>query len=167
MTMQSNLLMKPTAIIRGDHLVMNLPDAVNPVVWQFDVARVQAASIEVRANDQHQYVLRLKSVDGSTQDIATYGTRDAAVHVLSVIHGAFLPVQQGSGAVQENMRTQEVSGLPRRSWIVAGVAFVLFVLMVSVLFRGASTTNTAPDSVSAPPVGVPLPADDVLRGRMP
>lgn len=152
-----------SAAIRGDHLVLNLPDAVNPVVWQFDLSRARSSSIEA-VPDAKGYAIRLKTAEGQVHDIAIYGSRDRAVLVLATVHETLAGDRGGRYVAAE-------SDSKTGNWRLAVAAFLVLVILMALLFwvfAGAGTHGRGSVANDAPiPSGVPMSAEDVLKGRAP
>lgn len=147
------------ASIRDQMLVLNLPNAVNPTVWQFDLARARTSGIDVVQNDKGQYQLRLKTADGEMHEIAVYAARDGAVAVLDLIHGTLA----GAGASAQAPESASTN------WQLAALTVLVFVLLCSFvlsLFPGTGD-RAASVATDAPALGTPQSAEDVLRGRVP
>lgn len=164
----------PSSAIRNETLVLTLPDAVNPVVWQFDLSSVRASAIEVQAHEGLN-LLRLKTPRGEVHDIAAYVDRDRAVAVLSIIHRTLA----GDGASNTNSRALVTSdtnaapvsvGAAKGNWPLAVCAVIVLVLCLylGTLMRPPPLPGPAPAATpTAETIGVPQSADDVLRGRAP
>lgn len=171
----SAVLDTPSSAIRNETLVLTLPDAVNPVVWQFDLSSVRASAIEVQAHGGLN-LLRLKTPRGEVHDIAAYVDRDRAVAVLSIIHRTLAGDVATSNANSPALVTSEggavptFPGAPKGNWPLAVCAVIVLVLCLylGTFMRPPSLTGTAPvPAPAAETIGVPQSADDVLRGRTP
>jgi hypothetical protein len=156
----------PGAAVRGDTLVLTLPDAVNPVVWQFDLSSVKASALEVNAVGDG-FALRLKTPRGEVHDIAAYAVRDQAIHILSLVHQALAANTNAPVVVAKEQRSFRGS-----NWPLAASAIVIFItlyLLLSSLQLASDSGASVPvvsDAVSMP-VGEAVSADDILQGRGP
>ena len=76
-----------TAKVVDGNLILNLPDAINPVIWRMELGNVKASALEVRAND-NLFLLALKTPKGEVHDIAPFENRDRAVYALMQVSHA-------------------------------------------------------------------------------
>lgn len=141
---------KPKISVRDQMLVLTLPDAVTPALWQLDLAATRTSVIEV-IEQNGQYVLRFKNAGtGVAQDIAVYATRAGAVDVMMRVHEV-LAGRYGWGRI-----------LGRLGYMI-GALLLLWVLLNIVAFLAMSSGQDG--VVSQPSIGVPQSADDVLLNR--
>ena len=64
-------------------LILSLPDALAPIVWQMDLEKAKASALEVRRlNDGAQHSLALKTPRGEEVEVATFEERSAAIEGL-------------------------------------------------------------------------------------
>lgn len=77
-----------TAKVIDGILILSLPDAVSPVVWQMELGQSKSSAIEIRDAENSQFVLTLKTPRQDVIDIATYASRDAALKALMVTSSA-------------------------------------------------------------------------------
>lgn len=66
-------------------LVLSLPDAIHPVVWQMELGQSKSSALEIRDNDHGEYVLTLKTPRQDVLDIAIYADRDDALQALMTV----------------------------------------------------------------------------------
>lgn len=164
----SNLALVPSAAIRNETLVLNLPDAVNPVVWQFDLSTVRASAIELNGGPDG-FILRLKTPRGETHDIAIYAQRDQAVSVLTVINQTLVgDTPKGAKVTAATAAPEETSG----NWPLAVCALLLLVVIfwgLGRLLPPPTASSVAEQTIATPSIksGQPQSADDVLQGRVP
>ncbi len=170
-----------SASVVDGKLILSFPNALTPVVWQMDLTQAKASALEVREDkDGGAFMLTLKKPEGETTDIASFEKRTQAVEglmaaskALENAHGHIRPVTgvQSSGGGNQQAKTKS-SG----KWIPAVIAIVLLVVLFGVWgslapyspgnsvqqpgFNPASTTSPPADTA-----GVPISADDFLRGR--
>lgn len=157
--------LRPDAAVRGDTLVLSLPDAMTPVVWQFDLSSVKASALEVNPCDGG-FMLRLKTPRGEMHDIASYAIRDQAVDVLSLVHRALVTggLSKQRGAIRDEDR------VPRRSqWRMAVSGVLIFIAVMWVMTSmfpppSAGGVNAGSGSVPVLESGQPMSADEILGG---
>ncbi len=186
--------LKPSAKVIDGILVLSLPDAVTPVVWKMDFGATKASAIEVRAgnNDNHDLVLKTPKADAYT--IASYDKASLATRALMAITTAMNNSQghinpyKGNGLpvpIYSQPRARKSAGniiLKTLKWLflLLAVIALLFVASIAVpLFFGGSDNTTqitqttrAPamrtqddNSTARSSVGEPVSADDFLLGR--
>lgn len=79
----------PTAKVVDGLLILSLPDAICPVVWQMDVTQSKSSALEVRPNDGDTTVhLVLKTPRQDVLEVAQYQTREQAVKALLAVSAA-------------------------------------------------------------------------------
>ena len=91
-------LVSSAKVIDGT-LILTLPDAVRPVVWQMQLGQTKSSALEVREQGGN-WVLFLKTPRMDVLEIAPFSTKDAAVHALIAVSKAMEKAsgQMGSGA---------------------------------------------------------------------
>jgi hypothetical protein len=140
---------KPRIAVRDQMLVLTLPDAQTPSVWQLDMASVRGSVIEVVAQGNN-HVLRFRNVSsGTTQDIAVYPNRDGALAVMTQLHNV---LSRGWGTRL----------MVKIGYVVGGI-LLLWVLLNIIAFIGMATQRGGIESQVSP--GVAQSADDVLKAR--
>ncbi len=162
-------------------LILSLPDATSPVVWQMDLGQVRASALEVREKEGGSFVLTLKTPRGDVNDIAPFATRAQAVKALMVAAQA---LEQGRGQIRPGGIANDDSGASAASpgkksgrggkWLAALAGGILLLIIFNVLLgqapkkttfgAGGKTEAAGPDTAQGA-VGVPLSADEFLRGR--
>lgn len=165
---------KNTASVVDGKLILSFPKAQTPTLWQMDLNDAKTSALEVKSSANDCYTLCMKPTKGDAVDIATFSKQDGALEGLMAVskalekaHGQFS--SKGEGA-------PVVITAPIKLWkkilMFLGGFFVLFFIW-SVLQVGSyqNTGYVAPTgaplgSVSpAPQSGVPMSADDFLRGQ--
>ncbi len=170
-----------SASVVDGKLILSFPEALNPVVWQMDLGEAKSSALEVVENGKDGgHKLTLTTHKGESIDIAPFEQREHAVDGLKMIakalenaHGQIRPAP--SGATND---TYSHHGAPRkRKWVTIALSLVgLFVLLnIWAAMTGQTdgnqynATTTASDqnsaASSANDAGVPISADDFLRGR--
>jgi len=92
-----------TAKVIDGILVLSLPDAVTPVVWQMELGQSKSSALEIRKSDDGLFVLTLKTTRQDVQDIASYENRDRAIKALLVVSSAMEKAQGQLKAANGNM----------------------------------------------------------------
>lgn len=165
-------------------LILSLPHALTPVVWQMDMTQAKASALEVRENGgKNTFSLILKTPRGEDTEIAPFETRAQAVEALMSVARALenaqgqirpFPETTGLGGGEAAYRPAKSRSLGK--W-VAGILSVLLLLILvniwgSLLPRdpeGVSGRPIDPVSLDSAPAakssGVPVSADDFLNGQ--
>jgi len=121
-------------------LILSLPDASTPVVWQMDLTQTKASALEVRHNqDKTVFTLTLKTPKGETLDIAPFDSREFAVEGLMA---ASFALENAHGQIRDfpaecandQPRTRYIGSKPKsgagKKWLIAfGALFALFILL--------------------------------------
>jgi len=167
-------------------LVLSLPGAQTPTVWQMDLKSIKASALEVQEtitkggkgeDDKASYTLVLKKSASDKQDVAVFAAKDDALDALMVASKAMAGAHgQISGAASEGGNAAP-SPRKKRGWlvpvIVIGVIILLLALLMGSMPKPANMMQQsayAPGAGSTPSsagqsAGVPVSADDFLRGR--
>ena len=174
-----------SAKVVDGNLIISLPDAMTPVVWRMELGSVKASALEVRTNaSDGTFVLSLKTPKGDVHDVAPFDSKDIAVRALMRVSNALqgaagrmsAPVQAtGVSSAQEIPSRPAISGGAGPAsfkWLIAlvGVIVVIFLFsQMSTMARqyalsGGSQQDTSAANPSGTASGVPLSAEDELRG---
>lgn len=176
----------PSAKIVDGILVITLPDAIRPVVWQLELGLSKSSAMEVREQNDGTFVLMLKTPRQDVQEIAPYATRDQAVRALLTISKALegaqgrlriansnnpnhLPaVIPGMSAVTGSANPRSTDPNTKTMRIIVGVLIAIALIYAFTRLSPPSPTSSSADdaipTASAPaPAGVPLSADDYLN----
>jgi hypothetical protein len=180
-----------SASIVDGKLVLSLPDALSPVVWQMDLAQAKASALEVLHNEETgQHSLSLKTPKGEKLEVAVFSERAHAVeglmaasNALKNAHGQIRP--HSNDTQTHPAPAANMPGAPKRSApthprntgkrimgtiLALAVLFIMFTIWSSVMPRPVTTgggptatgaTATNPQDAS----GVPVSADAFLRGQ--
>jgi hypothetical protein len=169
-----------SAQVVDGNLILTLPDAINPVIWRMELGNVRTSALEVRANDNH-YLLALKTPKGDVHDIAPFESRESAIHALMQVSKA-LGKADGKIAPQSAQQSSTpATSLPTQEsqksgngfkWIAAFGTILILIFLFSFAsrlapkseFLGSVTDQTSAPSGRAGEAGVPLSADQELRG---
>lgn len=173
----------PNAKVVDGVLILSLPDALTPVVWQMELGQSRSSALEVREQENSRFVLTLKTPRQDVQDIATYSKRDLAVKALMIIsqalekaQGQIKPVSSETGRNLVTVRQQETSSnvnfwknfifkVLKVCAVLGGVALVLFILSLIIFAFISPSGDTASISQNSNLENVPVSADDFLEGR--
>ncbi len=173
-----------TARVVDGKLILSLPGAQTPVVWQMDLDQAKASALEVRSDDKKGlYTLSLKTPRGAADDIADFTSKDEAVDGLlaasAALENAHGQIRPSGGVNMTPSNSNAPQAQPKKSggwkkWLLALVVLIglwfLFTLSATILpqapgtYTGASTEQAAESAQSArESQGVPVSADDFLR----
>lgn len=170
-----------SASVVDGKLILSLPHAITPVVWQMDLDHAKASALEVREGQQAGiFTLTLKTPRGEAVDIAPFQTRDqaidglmAAANALKNAQGQIRPVNTNinHASSQTNMAGQQPR--PRHQWLSALLGVLLLFTLLGVWSAMTPPAPMGTDPGDAPPAtnlqqtepGVPLSADEFLKGR--
>lgn len=169
--------LQSTAKVVDGNLILSLPDAINPIVWRMELGSVKSSALEVRAND-NDYLLTLKTPRGDVHDIAPFSNREQAVYALMRVsealekaEGKMAPIATSTQATSQPAAQSTPAGY---KWLIALGCVVGVIFLLSYISGSATrtigeeqSTGTAVDAPNAgnnAESGVPLSADDYLRG---
>lgn len=178
-----------SASVVDGKLILSLPDAATPVVWQMDLEQARSSALEVREDAASgRFVLALKTQKGENVDIASYEEKAAAVKALMTTskalenaHGKIRPVSAVSGGNDGANAQQYAAPVNHRapaqqnsSVASAILAVLLIVILISAwafsipkasdTIARARSTNTGA-SAGPTDTGVPVSADDFFNKR--
>ncbi len=164
-------------------LILSLPTAQTPVVWQMDLENAQSAAFTIQEDKKKKnFSLVLKAQDGSIDEIAPFDDKESAVEILmetsSVLQNAHGAIKSGGTAasntnVAPSQSKNNTEGGSDK--LGAFLAFALVVVLILIWTISSSTpskisdvagTNAASGSVEPrQSSGVPVSADDFLSNR--
>ncbi|MBX2834398.1 MAG: hypothetical protein KTR28_05460 [Micavibrio sp.] len=173
-----------SARIVDGKLILSLPDAETPVVWQMDLTQSKASALEVRKDDEGKiFTLTLKTPKGDLVEIAPFISKEYAVEglmaassALGNAHGAIRAPNESvadGASVSYNIGQKKKSGLGKKLLIIFGVIFTLVILLMlwsatapKLPASGYPQQYGAASAPSAPPanqrIGEAVSADDFL-----
>ncbi len=165
-----------SAKIVGEKIILSLPNATNPVVWQMDLNAAQSASFTIQEDKKKKtFNLVLKKDDGVTEDIAPFDTKEIAVSVLMDTADALQNANNNIPEVAIGATMQQSASSDKKNdRIGALLAFVLVIVLFGIWLISASnnpplqeiaqgsSNNSASASDAA---GVAVSADDFLNQR--
>ncbi|MGH1404600.1 MAG: hypothetical protein ACRBDL_10185 [Alphaproteobacteria bacterium] len=182
---QNNATQSSISIVDGK-LILSLPNATSPVVWQMDLGAAQSSSFTINEDKKKkQFALISKNQDGNAEDIATFSDKDTAISVLMETASA---LQNAHGQIKSepiatitpaNMAAQGIlAGAPANdtkndklgALLAVGLIIVLFAIWAISATKSSSLEelSSAPSSTPAQnsdATGVPVSADDFLNNR--
>lgn len=161
-----------SACVVDGTLVLTLPDAISPVVWRMDLGQAKASALEVRENEDKTFSLVLKTPRGDVNDIAPFAQRQQAVRALMAVSHA-MEHAHGQTRQVSMAAANDSGGRGKGRFLTSLIAVALLVFLIFV-FVGmgppvvpvadvAGPGNASVGGQSQP--GVPVSADDFLRGR--
>lgn len=166
-------------------LILTLPDAIRPVVWQMQLGQTKSSALEVREQND-AWVLLLKTPRADVMEIAPFDSKDKAVRALLTVSRA---MEKAHGQIAPNSGTYPVPAIipscGRFSWLcnlLKGVlyAFLALIILIALLvgYLRLSQSNTDVGQATAPiqaemppvtageaPVGAAISADDFLNNQ--
>lgn len=179
--------LKNTANVVEGKLILSLPTAISPVVWQMDLDQTKASALEVIHNTEaNTYSLNLKTTSTKVNTIATFDDKETAVNALMAASSALesaqgqmrtqSPIQEGSNIhANTNTAPKKSGGLLKILTLTIGIILLLWILitLISSIIRPIETqpfaANTVNGSEQISPAenarqstGVPVSADDFL-----
>lgn len=178
---QSQALVSTASIVDGK-IILSLPDAYTPVVWQMDLQEAKSSALEVKEDTKsNRFTLSLKNQKGEGIDIASYEDRSAAVNALMAAsqalesgHGKIRPqviqaVNPNNAANYGNF-SSPAPQLQNSKDNKAGAVLATLMIIVLVLawtFSIPKSSETVLRSARTSPAatgetGVPVSADDFL-----
>ncbi len=167
------------------HLILSLPNAIDPVVWRMALTKIGTASFEVKpVKGKENYKLVLKPKKGAAELIAPFETKDEALEALVHASNA-LQRPEGEVAVaasteaskNSNVQIQSRTHKPNsKKWFYLLAGFLLVIGLY--LYLASQIPNRVSDfgsdvvsnqtgtqkSGGGAKTGVPLSADDFLSG---
>ena len=163
-------------------LILSLPDALEPVVWQMDLEQAQSAAFTVKEDKKSKsFKLVFKAEGGKTEEIAPFADKQSAMDVLMETSEA---LQNAQGQIRTAASTSEATakmgafGTEKGDKLgaVLAVALIIFLVLSWIIFssvpekladtkRELGTYGTSASSTSRDSSGVPVSADDFLSNR--
>lgn len=181
---------KTTASVVDGKLILSMPDARIPAVWQMDMEEAKSSALQVREDKEAKsFGLYFKSQQGVDNEIASYEKKQDAVDALMSIssalenaHGKIRPAAFVSGvqaapvvgtaniaAAPVNQQDNESGGGKAGAFIAVAMICILVVAWAFSIPRASNSvlkSRVGASSASAKPQsGVPVSADAFLSGR--
>ena len=175
----------PSAKVIDGTLILTLPDAIRPVVWQMQLGQTKSSALEVREQDGN-WVLVLKTPRADVLEIAPFEAKAKAVKALMAVSRAMEKAQGQLGSYSGDPAypvPAVIPGCRRFGWlcrILRGTlyAFLAIVLLLALIYGflrfsapiNGTEASLAPAQTEAAPtvqesVGEPVSADDFLNNR--
>ncbi len=184
MIRKKNAPLTSSAEVVDNHLIIALPNAIEPVVWRMELDKVGTASFEIKEiKTSGHYKFNLKPKKGTAEIIATFETKDDALNALVQSSDAMQNPVTSSNVKTKNDKEQKINIVtsaapqsePKSKGINKWVKLLLGLLIVVGLYaylmslmpnriNNLSDSPAATPSSSTPQTGVPLSADDFLNG---
>tara|TARA_R110002095_G_scaffold75556_5_gene64502 strand:- start:625 stop:1182 length:558 start_codon:yes stop_codon:yes gene_type:complete len=181
-TVQKTDTLTSTIKIVDSKLILSLPTAQMPVVWQMDLDKAQSAAFTIKENKGDKNFSLVLTQDGNMNDIAFFDDKESALEILmetsSVLqnaHGQIKPVAAASNtnvAAADQAASSKDGGSDKLGAFLAVTLVIVLVLIWSVSssvpskMSGSSALESM--AASAEPrqsSGVPVSAEDFLNNR--
>lgn len=88
---------KASASVVDGKLILSLPDALKPVLWQMDLVPARASALEIDDAGEGRFALLLKAPKAETTTIAVFADREAA---LSALMAASAALERAHGQIR-------------------------------------------------------------------
>ena len=176
---QTDKITSSVKIIDGK-LILSLPDAKEPVVWQMDLKQANSSAFTVKEDKKAKaFNLVLKAEGGTTEDIAPFDDKKSATSLLMEISDA---LQNAHGNINNNgekqAATTTASTNEKSDKLGAILAIILVLSMLFIWMMSSSVPNKLAGQNSAnawqsntsysnpqEAAGVAVSADDFLSNR--
>lgn len=163
----------PSAKIVDGILILTLPDAIRPVVWQMELGQAKTSAMEVRDNPDGTFVLMLKTGRQDVQEVATYATQDQAVRALIAVSKTLHTAQGLLRPANANLNPHHLPAIipdseaGRTKLARVGLAVILIAALVFAVSRMGPSNGPTNISPAAGPsasgaTGEGVDADDFL-----
>lgn len=164
-----------TAKVIDGVLILSLPDAVTPVVWQMELGQSKSSALEIRTNADGLFSLVLKTPRQDVLDIATYSGRDQAIKSLLVVSQAMEKAQGHLKSAPSSYPVPAISHFGQRGTLISVLKKILkfsaillgglilcglILFVIGKLFMGSSGSPSQVGSTNAP-----ISADEFLESR--
>ena len=162
-------------------LILSLPDAQMPVVWQMDLGKAQSSVFTIQEDKKKKnFTLVLKNSDDQISEIASFESKQDAVDILMETSSV---IQSAHGQIKPNAANNNGQAAPtpkgskKNDKTSAALALALIFILGLIWTVSASrkldpsartttASSTSPSDVNArESSGVPVSADDFLNNR--
>ncbi len=158
-------------------LILSLPDAVHPVVWQMELGQSKASALEVRDVSEDLFSLVLKTPRQDVIEVAQFREKSHALHVLFELSKAMekakgqmrspLPANENNhhlpAVIPASPLAYATGGLLKFFLRATAVAIALVLVIIGGFYAlnifGTSQTTPIPQAATS---GVPQSADEFL-----
>lgn len=170
MNILSKKTMNPKANIIDGKLILSLPGALKPVVWQMDFAHIKASALEVIEQDE-QHALVLKTAKGEVTEIAPFYSKSDAVKALLSVSKA---LEKATGKIRPNTATstkENTTSQKKKKWVAPLLAFIMLLVLLflwsALSISPTTVSNTSSQNIQSQTdsIGVPMSADEFLRAQ--
>ncbi len=184
---KKDVLASSVKIVDGK-IILSLPNAKMPVVWQMDIEKAQSAAFTIQEDKKKKnYALLLKKQDGEIDEIAVFDSKESAVEVLmetsealqnaqGQIKGATMvsanPANSNNGGMASSSKSSKEEGGDKLGAFLAVSLVIVLILIWTVSssvpekISEVGGTSVAGGNVDArQSAGVPVSADDFLSKR--
>jgi hypothetical protein len=165
-----------SAEVVDNHLILSLPNAMEPVVWRMALDKIGTASFEIKpTKNKDAYQLVLTPKKGTMETIAPFEDKENAMTALMQASNAMQRPSKAKDNSQQQIHVTS-AGLsaqqnqPSRKWIYLLLGFItvigLYILMVKQVPKTINSAGNQSTSISSgtSQTGVPQSADDFLNG---
>lgn len=171
---------RASAHIVDGRLILSLPRAERPVVWQMDLAQTKSSALEIRQSENGgSHILVLKTPRGETVEIAPFADQSDALDGLLAVTNAFENahgrIARQTIANDGGLPAQEFAHAPARKkhhgkWLAAALGLALIIVLTTLWSSptanlGGAGSTTTPGTDAQTSSGVPVPADAFLQNR--
>ncbi len=167
--------------IIGSKLIVSLPNAQMPVVWQTDLEQAQSSSFTIKEDKKAKiFILISKMQDGTVNEIANFSDKQESVDILMEIsntlqniHAQINMTVAAAPTTSQTLHDQQKSGA-RDNKIGAAIALSLIAVLLIIWIMSASnnlntTKENGNNNISSANTrsssGVAVSADDFLSNR--
>ncbi len=170
-----------SAEVVDKHLILSLPNAIEPIVWRMELDKIGTASFEIKqTKNDNAYNLILKAKKGTAETIAPFNDKeqalDALIHASKALQRPEGINKNSNDSPVNNNTTHDSNSNTKRSnkWLFLFIGFLvviaLYIYMTNQLPNkinnlGSNTSQSlSSDNDPLSQTGVPLSADDFLNG---
>jgi len=161
-------------------LILSLPDAKEPVVWQMDLEQAQSASFTVKEDKKAKaFNLVFKTQGEKQEEIAPFADKQDAINVLMETSEA---LQNAQGKIHTRANTSAPAGSAPNNEKGGKLGAFLAAALIIILFITWAAFSSAPSKLTGmssaggnsyntdtgnprEAAGVPISADDFLSNR--
>lgn len=166
--------------VSGGKLILSLPNAQTPVVWQINLESAQSSSFSISEDKKKKvFAFASKNENADTVEVACFEKKEDAVDILMKTSSALQNIAQIHSASVGDANSAPPSKNNKSDKYGAIIAFILVILLFFVWtmlassniedlsFSGASglSDEATQDASSRQSSGVPVSADDFLNNR--
>ena len=149
-------------------LILTLPDALRPVVWQMQLGQAKSSALEVRDAVDGTFLLILKTPRADNIEIAPFATKAEAVEALLCVSAAMEKAHGQLHAFASPSGYPSPALIPHRSWLGRVLKFWGYLLLALVTFFAVlaavvwfTSSGERPIAGSASPVQQAAPAEPI------